>query len=55
MWNLAILYRPRSIASDTATAGDRGRLGSSGWGDIGAGDGAAGESAAGVVERVSEN
>ncbi len=26
MWNLAIMKRPRSIASETATAGERGRV-----------------------------
>lgn len=35
MWNLAILKRPRSIASETAVAGDRGRLGSRGRGEMG--------------------
>lgn len=35
MWNLAILYRPLSMASATAEAGERGRCGSMGNGDMG--------------------
>jgi hypothetical protein len=26
MWNLAIMYRPRSMASETAIAGESGRV-----------------------------
>lgn len=40
MWNWAIICRPRSIASVTATAGERGRCESGGRGEIGFGDAA---------------
>lgn len=40
MWNLAIMYRPRNMASVTATAGERGRFGSAGRGTTWLGDAA---------------
>lgn len=40
MWNFAIMYRPRSMASVTATAGDNGRFGSVGRGVTWLGDAA---------------
>lgn len=49
MWNCAIMWRPRSMASVTATAGERGRFGSAGPGEMGFGEAAEeGEGSAGV-------